>query len=143
MLEGQQCPWEQDMIQQEKVISSPAQDAAADKDKRRFTRHRIHFPIEFLPERGSGALMRTGATDVSGRGCYVETLLPLARGTALGITFWMDSEKITTSGIVKACDGGVGMGIEFTGLDDTTQERLQQFVEAMDPAASKASTTAS
>ena len=143
MLEGQQCPWEHELTQKEKVVEPLAQDALGAQNKRRFTRHKIHFPLELLPERGSSALMRTGATDVSGRGCYVETLLPLALGTALGITFWMDSEKITTSGIVKACDGGVGMGIEFTGLDDTTQERLQQFIEAMDPAASKASTTAS
>ena len=142
MLEGQQCPWEHELTQRTKVVASPAQDAPA-PNKRRFTRHKVHFPIELLPERGGSALMRAGATDVSGRGCYVETLLPLPRGTALSITFWMESEKITTSGIVKACDGGVGMGIEFTGLDNATQERLQRFIEAMDPAASKASTNAS
>jgi hypothetical protein len=27
----------------------------------------------------------------------------------------------------------VGMGIEFTGLDEPTQERLQRFIETMDP----------
>src|SRR3989442_80283 len=106
-------------------------------------RNKSPFPLELLPERRNSGSMGPGATDVRGRGCYVETLLPLPLGTALGITFWMDSEKITTSGIVKACDGGVGMGVEFTGLDDTPQERLQQFIEAMDPAAAKASTTAS
>ena len=33
--------------------------------------------------------------------------------------------------MVRSCDGGVGMGIEFTGLDEATQERLQQQVETM------------
>ena len=62
--------------------------------------------------------MQTNATDIGGRGCYVETLLPLPLGTKVKITFWMDSEKIQTSGVVRASDGGVGMGIEFTQLDN-------------------------
>jgi len=145
MVEGQQCPWEQELIQKQKDAASPAQGVAAAQNQRRFTRHRVAFPIELRDERGGSTQMRTNATDVSGRGCYVETLLPLPRGTALSITFWMESEKITTSGIVKACDGGVGMGIEFTGLDEPTQDRLQSFIESLDPeaAASRESANAS
>jgi PilZ domain-containing protein len=142
ILEGQQCPWEQELIQKQKDSASAAQAAPAGQNKRRFPRHRVHFPIELLPE-SSASQMRTTATDISGRGCYVETLLPLPLGTTLSITFWMESEKITTSGIVKACDGGVGMGIEFTGLDEPTQERLQSLIETMDPAASGESASAS
>jgi len=33
--------------------------------------------------------------------------------------------------VVRSSDGGVGMGIEFTGLDEKTRERLQQRIEAM------------
>jgi len=33
---------------------------------------------------------------------------------------------------VRASDGGVGMGIEFTGLSEDVQKRLQQVVEKMD-----------
>lgn len=56
---------------------------------------------------------RTG--DISGGGCYVETLLPFPRNARLSVTFWLDSEKITSPAVVRTCDGGVGMGIEFTG----------------------------
>jgi hypothetical protein len=76
--------------------------------------------------------MQTNATDIGGRGCYVETLLPLPMGTRVKITFWMDDEKIQTSGVVRASDGGVGMGIEFTQLDDHVQERLQKHLEKLD-----------
>lgn len=76
--------------------------------------------------------MQTSATDIGGRGCYVETLIPLQLGTKVNITFWMDSEKVTTSGVVRASDPGVGMGIEFTALDNTVQERLQQHLEKLD-----------
>lgn len=77
--------------------------------------------------------MNTNATDIGGRGCYVETLLPLPLGTQGTITFWMDDEKVQTTAVVRASDPGVGMGIEFTTLDTQVQERLQQFLDKMDP----------
>src|SRR5712692_3007959 len=43
MVEGQQCPWEHELIQKTRVVASPAQDAPA-PNKRRFTRHKVHFP---------------------------------------------------------------------------------------------------
>ncbi len=132
MIEGQQCPWKQELAQ---PVQTPAQDtetASDPKNKRRFARHKILFPIELNDPRGIGARMQTNATDISGRGCYVETLMPLHKETMLDITFWMESEKVVTTGIVRACDGGVGMGIEFTGLDLEHQQRLQQFIEKLD-----------
>jgi hypothetical protein len=44
----------------------------------------------------------------------------------------MDSEKIQTSGVVRASDGGVGMGIEFTQLDNLVQDRLQKHLDKLD-----------
>jgi hypothetical protein len=58
-------------------------------------------------------------------------MLPLPAGKLLNITFWIESERISTAAIVRSCDGGVGMGIEFTGLDDKTRERLQRQIETM------------
>lgn len=124
-LPNQQCPW-QDMTNPDKAPVSQA------KNKRRFVRHKVLFPLEIGFEDSRRTHMQTNATDIGGRGCYVETLLPLAIGTKVKITFWMDSEKIQTSGVVRASDGGVGMGIEFTQLDNHVQERLQQHLEKLD-----------
>ncbi|MFZ0285409.1 MAG: PilZ domain-containing protein, partial [Terriglobales bacterium] len=74
----------------------------------------------------------TNATDIGGRGCYVESLLPLQLGTKVNIKFWMDEEKVQTSGVIRASDPGVGMGIEFTALDNTVQERLQAHLDKLD-----------
>ena len=52
-------------------------------------------------------------------------------GSELIITFWIDSQKITTKGLVRASDPGVGMGIEFTVLE-MHPGRLQQYLEKMD-----------
>src|SRR5438132_12720785 len=113
ILETQPCPWEKELAKHENH-ESIAQPDLRTRDLRRFDRHRVPFPIEIV-EAPSGSRMRTQATDISGRGCYVETLLPLAKSTELSISFWIESEKITTPAIVRASDGGVGMGIEFTG----------------------------
>jgi hypothetical protein len=58
-------------------------------------------------------------------------MLPLPAGKLLNITFWLDAERISTPAVVRSCDGGVGMGMEFTGLGDKIRERLQQQIDAM------------
>lgn len=130
LIEGQPCPWEKEMEQTEQAQSA-VRIAPSDEDKRKFPRHRVPFPIEIRDEDGVGSHMNTKSADISARGCYVETMLPLPVGKVLSITFWLDSERVRTAAVVRSCDGGVGMGIEFTGLDDKTRERLQQQIETM------------
>ena len=59
-------------------------------------------------------------------------MIPLPLGTKVRLVFWIGSEKIDTTGIIRASDGGVGMGIEFVGLDDAAQERFQRYLESLD-----------
>ena len=125
IVEGQESPW-QEMAKPEEITFAPG------KIKRRFVRHKIQFPIQIGLADTQRARMNTNATDIGGRGCYVETLLPLPLGTQGTIMFWMDEEKMETTAVVRASDPGVGMGIEFTTLDTHVQERLQQFLDKMD-----------
>ena len=131
LVEGQPCPWEKEMQQTRRESEPASRIAPSDEDKRRFPRQRVPFPIEIRDQDGVGSHMNTKSADISARGCYVETMLPLPVGKVLNITFWIDSERISTPATVRSCDGGVGMGIEFTGLDDKTRERLQQRIETM------------
>jgi hypothetical protein len=131
LLEGQPCPWEKEMEQPPQAAEPAARIPPSDVDKRKFPRHRVPFPIEIRDENGGGSQMKTKSADISGRGCYVETLMPLPVGKLLQITFWIGDERVRTPGIIRSCDGGVGMGIEFTELDDQTRDRLQGRIEAM------------
>ncbi|MGH9512253.1 MAG: PilZ domain-containing protein [Terriglobales bacterium] len=136
LLAQQHLPWKE-------LTPEPAGKRAplSGPNKRRYARHKVLFPIEIgFPDIGR-AHMQTNATDIGGRGCYVETLLPLAVGTEVIIIFWMDSEKTRTSGIVRASDPGVGMGIEFTDLANQVQEQLQGLLEKMDTAFAAAAGT--
>jgi len=128
LVEGQQCLWTKELAEGATSLIPSHKDPL--KNNRRFERLKLHFPLEFHDET-TGSRMQTNATDISGRGCYVETLLPLARGTELDISFWIDSSKVDTTGIVRASDGGVGMGIEFTGLDLDSQQHLQHYLEKL------------
>ncbi len=131
LVEGQVCPWEKEMRATEPAPESTPRVAPSEDDKRKFSRHRVPFPIEIRDQDGVGSHMRTKSADISARGCYIETMLPLPVGKVLSLTLWLDTERINTPGVIRSCDGGVGMGIEFTDLDEATQERLQEQIEAM------------
>ena len=124
VLQGQRAPWQE-------MASEAGPKEPSGRNRRRFTRHKIHFPIEIGFEDARRSHMQTNATDIGGRGCYVETLLPLQIGTKVNLTFWMDSEKIRTAGVVRASDPGVGMGIEFLDLNDQLQQVLQKHLDKL------------
>src|ERR1700758_4517427 len=122
----QDCPWKNELAP-EQIAPSPEPN-----NRRRYARHRISFPLEARDERVKTP-MRVNATDISGSGCYVETILPLPVGTTLKVDFWVDTDKTTTSAVVRTSDLGVGMGVEFIGLPPDAQQRLQKHLEKIDP----------
>jgi PilZ domain len=77
--------------------------------------------------------MRVNATDISGNGCYIETVMPLPIGTVLKVDLWIDQDHISASATVRTRDPGVGMGIEITGMTDETKARFQAHLDKMDP----------
>lgn len=132
LVKGQPCPWQKEIEEQQSGGIAPVKRAKPKAiNRRKFPRHRVPFQIETQDETGEGAPMRTQTADISGRGCYIETMLPFPLGRLLLITFWLDAERIHTPAIVRTCDRGLGMGIEFTGLLEETQKRLQELIESM------------
>jgi PilZ domain-containing protein len=126
LLADQECPWKAYLpIEGSQVVVTSG-------NRRRFQRHRISLPIELRDERNK-IPMRITATDVSGNGCYVESILPLPVGSMLRADFWLDSEHINITVTVRTCDPGVGNGIEFIGLPADGKERMQAYLEAIDP----------
>src|ERR1035438_1752262 len=126
LVTDQDCPWKAYLP----TDGSPA--AVADANRRRYYRHKISLPLEIREERGTAPL-RINATDVSGNGCYIESMMPLPLGTVLKVEFWLDSDHIKVSAIVRTCDPGVGNGIEFTGMPADTKVRMQTYLDAIDP----------
>jgi hypothetical protein len=125
----QDCPWSAALPPGMNVDERIQQ---RQDNRRQFARHKISFPVEMRDERVNTPL-RVNATDVSGNGCYVETVMPLPVGTALRVDLWIDQERISPTAVVRTRDPGVGMGIEFTGLPDETKKRFQAHLDKMDP----------
>lgn len=134
ILSGQAAPWN------EITEDNKRSPRKANSEKRRFIRHRVNFPVVISFDDTRRPHMQCSATDIGGRGCYVETFSPLTLGTPLIMTFWLDSEKIQTNAVVRTSDPGVGMGIEFTALENHIQLRLQEYLEKIDKGFSKAAT---
>src|SRR5437867_5376940 len=97
ILANQPVPWGEvtaAAIASKPEVSRPARGA----EKRRFARHKVQFPLAISFPDGQRAHMQCTATDISARGCYIESLVPLAIGCSVFITFWLDSDKFKTSG---------------------------------------------
>jgi PilZ domain len=137
VLPDQSAPWTDIAKENRRAVRQPG------AGKRRFPRHKVNFPIEISFEDSHRAHMQCSGTDIGGRGCYVETFTPLAIHTEIIITFWLDSEKIRTRARVRTSDPGVGMGIEFTALEDHIQQRLQEYLNKIDEGFSRAATQGS
>jgi hypothetical protein len=129
LVADQDCPW---------TAALPAEMAVEERtqarhdNRRKFFRHRISFPLELRDERVNTPL-RVNATDISGSGCYVETVMPLPIGTALRVDLWMGEERVSPSAVVRTRDPGVGMGIEFTGMPEEGKKRFQAHLDKIDP----------
>jgi hypothetical protein len=138
LMDGQECPWREAL---EKQTPQPAAADANPANRRRRARHKISFALELRDERNN-IPMRVNATDISGNGCYIETIMPIAVGTNLKVEFFIEDERITSTAIVRTCDPGVGMGIEFLTLSPDLQDRFQYLLEKLDPAGISGPTTA-
>jgi hypothetical protein len=126
LLPGQECPWKDYLSLHGAAVTVPP------PNRRRFPRHHIKFPLE-LRDGHVKAPTRINASDMSGSGCYVETMMPLPAGTVLSVDFWLDGEHISITAVVRTCDPGVGNGIEFTGMSPEGKQHLQDYLNALDP----------
>ena len=121
-----ECPWTALLSRSEGDTPTVA------PGRRRWGRHKINFLIALYDEHMS-VPTRVTATDISGSGCYVETLSPFPIGTGLVAELWIGLERVMTRALVRTSDPRVGMGIEFVGLKTEDQRRFQDYLQAKDP----------
>ena len=126
---GESCPWE--------ALLNPQEGQATGSNRRRYKRHPVELPVE-LRHVDSEISVRVLATDVCGNGCYLQTMATAPVGTVYLASFWCMDSRVTCECIVRTCDPGLGMGIEFTGLDQHARLRLQHWLEGRNGEASQA-----
>jgi len=124
LLSKLECPWLGLLPKNSEPSAAPG--------RRRWSRHKIEMSIT-LHDEGTPIPIRVTAIDVSGSGCYVETLSPFPIGARLSAELWMGAERITALAMVRTSDPRVGMGIEFVGLKSEDQRRFQEYLQAKYP----------
>jgi len=97
-------------------------------ERRDNARIKVKVPVELHLE-NSDAPFRTATTDLSLRGCYIESLFPFPLGTVLEIKLQL-TETLLVLGSVVTCDPQVGNGIQFTKMLPEDIEELRTFLEA-------------
>src|ERR1039458_2107186 len=100
----------------------------APKNRRQYSRHRVSLGVE-LRSSESGIPMRVSATDACGNGCYLQTTVTSCTSSQFTAIFCFADRRVVCECTVRTCDPGLGMGIEFTGLDPTTRLELQTWLE--------------
>jgi hypothetical protein len=127
MQPGQECPWKTLAGEQSATGVSASQDA----NRRRSSRHKVDMKLE-LRDEFTNAPSRVSATDISSYGCYIERIAPFPVGTKMKIELWLQQGKVNTSAVVRACDPGLGMGVEFMSLTVEQRQHLQDYLEKLD-----------
>jgi PilZ domain len=122
LLDGQCSPWQ-------RLVDVPdAEKDSVKQNTRRYARYQLQFPMELWSD--SNVTVKLLATDVCGNGCFIQTMATVCVGTRLQARFRFGNTQQNCECIVRTCDVGLGMGIEFTGLDHDQRLKLQEWLEA-------------
>ncbi len=103
---------------------------AGPPDRRRWARVRCAMPAEMRTP-GSSFPLQVETTDVSLGGCYVATMFPLPKDTAIDFRCWVAGTPIACKALVRTTDPGVGNGIEFLDLDELSRATLGVHLDSV------------
>jgi len=114
-LPAEQCPWEA-------TLEAAERKRVRHGERRSRPRYKVAIMLE-LEEPRTGVKVQARTADMSSRGCYIRTIVTFPIGTRVNTVFCIDSTRLELAAIIRTSEPGVGMGIEFTGINDE-QERL-------------------
>jgi hypothetical protein len=92
-------------------------------ERRQYPRVKAAFQVE-LRRQDNGAVLRAETADISLGGFYVEMMFTLEVGCRLDVVLWLESEKVSVSGVVVNQHLYVGNGIKFVDLRPEDLQRL-------------------
>ena len=101
-------------------------------DRRRYPRIKTAVPIEIrLPSQEYSSKGETA--DISLCGLYNSTMQQLPIGTEVVLKIGLGSEVIECRAVAKTSDPGVGNGLDFLDLEDSSREKLSRFLQSLQP----------
>jgi CheY-like chemotaxis protein len=74
-------------------------------------------------------LLTGHALDISPGGMFINVPAEIKANTPITLKFNADGLPLVVNGIVKHSQPGVGIGIEFVGLNEDQEEQIDEFIE--------------
>jgi hypothetical protein len=114
-------------------LPAPAPDSfhrQTASERRKNPRMQCVNSVQLQPD-GLNAPIWGKATDLSSGGCFVGMPVPLAIGTKLKISMWLNQAKLTLKGTVVNSRPGFGIGVQFTELKEQDAALLRQFLQSI------------
>jgi hypothetical protein len=99
-------------------------------DRRGHPRMQCINSVQLLPNNIAAPIWGK-AIDLSVGGCFVEMPVPLAVGTKLKISMWLDQTKLTFKGAIVNSRPGFGIGVQFLEIKEPETTQLLQFLKSI------------
>ena len=103
--------------------------------RRKDVRYRCQNPIEIHVQ--EGVSFWGTVADLSVGGCYVEMPIPLELGKKLKIGIWLGETKAWAEARVTHSTPGLGVGMKFTEISESSLDQIRRFLESLSPLARK------
>ncbi len=100
-----------------------------DQERRRAPRFTFIASAEVL-SKTAGTRLSARISDISASGCYVDTINPLADGTAVSVKILTETQVFEAPATVVYSHAHLGMGLLFGGVLPNAQGVLQTWLPA-------------
>jgi PilZ domain len=97
-------------------------------ERREARRYSFVCPAELIDVAGSTRISAR-TTDMSLRGCYIDTLNPFPLGTRVRLQLMKNGEQLEFRAKVTSCHMGSGMGLLFERLTSAQKKTLASWLE--------------
>jgi len=104
--------------------------SAQSSERRCATRSPFLAPVEMVEMR-SGSRFQARTADLSPQGCYIDTLNPLAVGSALRLQIHRGGLSLDVLATVTSCHRGCGMGLEFGDMTSAQKLVLESWLSEL------------
>jgi hypothetical protein len=118
-----------DRPKKDKFTTNPSSSktAQAAEERRSASRHALVVTAE-AEELPGGIKLPARISDLSVRGCYLDTLNPFAPGKRIRIHLTKGNETFHSLAVVVYSHNGMGMGVAFTDIDPSARETIQKWL---------------
>jgi len=103
---------------------------------RKHPRYRCQNSVEIHVQ--EGVSFWGTVAELSVGGCYVEIPIPLELGKKLKVGIWIGQSKAWADARVTHTVPGLGVGIKFTEISESSLDEIRRFLETLSPLARKA-----